>query len=145
MKIIVCGSRNLPKGHAWRVSNALWSLYQLAGTMNHETFEVVHGGCPDPADPDVVSVDQVASSWVKRGPHGNGYWLLQVIESVHPADWDQFGKAAGPIRNKKMAVGGADLCLGFLWEPGGRPSYGTRDMIRQAGIQEIPVWSVTLS
>ncbi len=46
---------------------------------------------------------------------------------VFPADWDQWGRAAGPIRNEEMADY-ADALIAF-WD--GR-SAGTRDMIRRA-------------
>lgn len=44
-----------------------------------------------------------------------------------PADWKRYGRAAGPIRNKRMLTDfKPDLVVAF---PGGR---GTADMIRQA-------------
>lgn len=45
----------------------------------------------------------------------------------HPADWDNLGKAAGPIRNEHMAQNGDALLA--IWDGN---SYGTRDMIRRA-------------
>lgn len=42
-----------------------------------------------------------------------------------PAEWDKYGKAAGPMRNEEMAKY-ADACILF---PGGR---GTADMERRA-------------
>lgn len=56
---------------------------------------------------------------------------------AHPADWDAHGRAAGPIRNQKMADLGADLCIAF---PGGR---GTADMVRRAEKAGIPVRHIT--
>lgn len=52
---------------------------------------------------------------------------------IHPAQWRDHSKAAGPIRNEEMAKLGADLCIAF---PGGA---GTRDMIRRAEAHDIPV------
>lgn len=48
---------------------------------------------------------------------------LPVI--VYPADWDKYGKAAGPIRNKEMALEG-DALVAFLDIKG---STGTKNMI----------------
>ena len=46
-----------------------------------------------------------------------------------PADWDNFGKAAGPIRNKQMASV-ADALIAFPME--GLQNLGTRNMINVA-------------
>jgi YspA, cpYpsA-related SLOG family len=54
----------------------------------------------------------------------------------HIADWTQFGKAAGPIRNKKM-IEQANLLLAF---PGGR---GTENCIKQAKEAGISVRRIT--
>ena len=45
---------------------------------------------------------------------------------VFPADWDKYGKAAGPIRNKQMAEY-ADACIVF-WDGKSR---GTNNMITE--------------
>ena len=54
----------------------------------------------------------------------------------HPADWQQHGKAAGPIRNQKMLDAGADLVIAF---PGGE---GTADMVGRARRSGAPVLEV---
>lgn len=51
-----------------------------------------------------------------------------------PADWHRDGKAAGPIRNRRMLLEGMpDLVVAF---PGGR---GTADMVRRARAAGIEV------
>lgn len=50
------------------------------------------------------------------------------------ADWNKFGKAAGPLRNDEMLKLNPNLVIAF---PGGK---GTKDMVKksiQAGIQTI--------
>lgn len=65
-----------------------------------------------------------------------GDWALErdVLCNAYPADWDRDGRAAGPIRNKKMLVEGKPhMVVAF---PGGR---GTANMIQQAEAAGIPV------
>ena len=69
--------------------------------------------------------DSMAERWAKaRG----------MPCSVYPADWGQFGRRAGPIRNRQMLdEGKPDLVLAF---PGGP---GTSDMVRLAKKAGVPV------
>jgi hypothetical protein len=84
---------------------------------------VVHGGCP-------TGADRFASDYTKEfGPNGG------VYEVVYAADWEQHGKAAGPIRNREMAQAGADLCLAF---PLGE-SRGTWNCVNECKKAGIPV------
>ena len=62
---------------------------------------------------------------------------LEVVP--FPADWDKYGKAAGPIRNQQMLdEGKPDLVLAYPM-PG---SVGTQDMIARAKKAGIPVEEV---
>ncbi len=62
--------------------------------------------------------------------------VLDNLKAI-PADWDKFGKGAGPIRNQQMIdEGKPDLVVAF---PGGT---GTADMVKRAkkhGIEVIEV------
>jgi UDP-N-acetylmuramoylalanine-D-glutamate ligase len=62
---------------------------------------------------------------------------MRIPVETYEADWDTHGKAAGPIRNKRMLdEGKPDLVVAF---PGGR---GTANMIsqaRKAGVEVIEV------
>ena len=53
----------------------------------------------------------------------------------HPADWDRYGRGAGPKRNDKMAKLGAQKCIAF-WDG---ISSGTKDMTDRAQLNNIPV------
>lgn len=56
-----------------------------------------------------------------------------------PANWDKYGKAAGPIRNQQMLdEGRPDLVLAFPMPD----SIGTQDMIARARQAGIPVEEV---
>ena len=62
------------------------------------------------------------------------FWqLLDGRTEAHPADWNRWGRYAGPRRNKAMVERGADLCIAF---PGGR---GTADTVRRCRAAGIPV------
>lgn len=55
---------------------------------------------------------------------------------VHRADWDRYGRAAGPIRNGKMSRSDIGLCLAF---PGRK---GTRNAVQEcekAGVTVVQV------
>jgi hypothetical protein len=54
---------------------------------------------------------------------------------AHGAQWNKYGKAAGPIRNQEMVDLGADVVLGFMM-PGSR---GTKDCISRAQTAGLPV------
>lgn len=58
---------------------------------------------------------------------------------AHPARWDVFGRAAGPVRNREMVGLGADLVLAF---PVGE-SHGTRGCMRFAVERGCAVVNVT--
>jgi ABC-type Fe3+-hydroxamate transport system substrate-binding protein len=52
---------------------------------------------------------------------------MNIPFETYFADWDKYGKGAGPIRNKQMIVEGKpDMVIAF---PGG---HGTANMIKQA-------------
>ncbi|MGH9391935.1 MAG: SLOG family protein [Vicinamibacteria bacterium] len=54
-----------------------------------------------------------------------------------PADWEKHGRAAGPIRNRKMLDGRPDLVLAFHSDLS--KSKGTADAVREAKRRGIPV------
>lgn len=70
-------------------------------------------------------------------------WKIHYVE----AEWDKFGKVAGPMRNKKMLEGNCDCHPGVVYPPRMvlafhddlRRSKGTKNCIIQAGLLRIPV------
>ena len=49
---------------------------------------------------------------------------MELPVAKFPADWEKYGKAAGPIRNKQMADY-ADAAIVFIWDG----SRGSKNMI----------------
>jgi hypothetical protein len=93
-------------------------LNQAATTVG---VTVVHGDCP-------TGADAYANMW--------GHIQPDVTIEKHPADWETHGRAAGPIRNRKMVELGADVCLAFIKNnsPG---ASGTAQMAQEAGIKTL--------
>lgn len=84
---------------------------------------VIQGGCP-------TGADLYARMWVYANP-----W---VVGKSFPADWEKYGKRAGPLRNEAMIAAGADLVLAFPL-PGGKGTQHTIRLAREAGIP-VRVW-----
>jgi hypothetical protein len=85
MKLIVAGGRDFKdKGFLVRELDSL-----LLGDPHllPEDVEIVHGGCPTGADRFAAEYAHFRDFRVK----------------VFLANWDKYGKAAGPIRNSEMA------------------------------------------
>jgi hypothetical protein len=59
--------------------------------------------------------------------------LLGLISEVHYANWNKYGKAAGPIRNQAMLDSGIDKVIAFDGGP------GTLDMKERARKAGVPV------
>lgn len=57
-----------------------------------------------------------------------------IVTEPHPAQWDRYGKAAGPIRNREMIDSGIDLVIVF---PGGRGTANAERLARERGIRVI--------
>ena len=55
--------------------------------------------------------------------------------AIYQAEWDKYGRQAGPGRNQRMVDAGADLCLAFPLAG----SMGTWDCVRRARAAGIPV------
>ena len=111
-RVLVSGSR------AWQNWDRIFSVLD-AELERDADLVLVHGDCPSGAD-------RMADAWAKtRG----------VPVERYPADWDQHGKAAGPIRNQQMVDTEPDLVLAFL-----RPeSRGTRHCMGAAMKAGIPL------
>jgi len=109
MKLIVCGGRTF---NDWQyVRHELDDLHDMC-----RITLIIHGNA--------TGADTLGNRWAKE----NGIPL-----SVYSADWKSFGRLAGPIRNREMAMQ-ADSCIAF---PGGR---GTNDMVKVARNKGLTVY-----
>jgi ABC-type sugar transport system substrate-binding protein len=59
---------------------------------------------------------------------------------VFGADWEKFGKRAGPLRNQEMVTDGADFCIAV--HKSLARSRGTKDCVQRAMAAGIPVWLI---
>ncbi len=101
MRVIIAGSRTI--SDAFLVHRAILE-------SGFEITEVVTGCCK--------GVDRLGESYARNN-------LLRI--KYFPADWEQFGPGAGPIRNKLMADYADALIL--VWDG---KSKGSANMLRNA-------------
>ena len=109
MRVLVAGGRNYTDREA---------IYSLLDALHNQTTisTIINGGC--------TGADALAASW--------GRSRLVHVETYF-ADWTNHGRAAGPIRNRRMIQEGKpDMAILF---PGG---HGTLDMARQLRSNNVP-------
>lgn len=113
MRVIVCGSRD------WTDAEFVYrELDQIHKRLRITT--VIEGNA--------FGVDRMAGYWARRN---------KIDNLKFRADWEKYGKAAGPIRNGQMIKDGKpDRVIAF---PGG---VGTSDMVRQAHAADIEVITI---
>ena len=127
MNVLTTGSRTWTGiWGQWRINLTMNRLHALSASL-HTRLRVINGACPEGAD-----------VLVKRWAH-----IHNVTLEEFPADWLQYGKAAGPIRNQYMVNRGPDLCFAFLRD-GSRGTQHTIDMAKAAGIPTFVIpWAST--
>lgn len=109
MRVLVCGGRDFNVMHyIFAVLNNLHSQHQIVS--------IVHG-C-------ATGADKWASLWAR---------INNIKEERFPANWQTYGKRAGPMRNLQMIQTKPDLVVAF---PGGR---GTENLIKIATNHNIKV------
>jgi len=109
MRILITGSRDwtdhrLIFGELERIARDYDLCYEpdeYGNTLaDPSKMTVVHGACP-------TGADMWADEWAISNCD------MRLVER-HPADWERYGKKAGPIRNREMVELGADMCLAFI-------------------------------
>ena len=119
--VLVTGSRDW-KGKLL-IFNELNNALAWAEEWEYASFTVVHGACIH------GGADQDAAEWVSLAENGQ-YGEIPVYQDPHPAEWERFGKQAGPFRNQQMVDAGAHLVLAFFQDGAG--NQGTSDCVRRA-------------
>lgn len=113
MKVLVCGGRDFDDA----------SLMTKTLDEVHDVYRIdaiIHG--------DAKGADRMAGGWARQ----RGFCEIKV-----PANWNVYGKSAGPVRNDWMAkLCDPDLVIAFL---GGK---GTAHMIQRARDNNIKVMEV---
>lgn len=110
MKILVTGDRE------WTSSEII-----LEAIRSHMPCTIVHGGAR--------GADSIAEKMCE---------LLGVEYISYPADWNKYGRSAGPIRNRQMLIEEEpELVLAFHNDI--FSSKGTKDMCKQALKRNLPV------
>jgi hypothetical protein len=91
MKIAIVGSRSLDNN-----VSAIIDIYNnvKAWKDKYYNIEIVSGGCP-------TGIDRIAIEIAKIESKENNF-VRSVTYKDFPADWDKYGKAAGPIRNREI-------------------------------------------
>lgn len=120
MKILVCGSRS------W--SNlAVMRQTLCKAAEGHHSITIINGAAR--------GADRMSSELAE---------LFLWHSAEFPAQWDKYGKAAGPKRNQKMLEEAEpDLVLAFVDKPISK-SRGTYDMVSRALAAGVTVIVTTL-
>ena len=103
MKILICGDRN------W---DDPWAIYDVISKLDRNTV-IIHGAAP--------GADTLADTIAKK----LGFEVIPF-----PAEWARYGKAAGPIRNRKMLDEEPDKVIAFHNDI--ENSKGTKDCKEEA-------------
>lgn len=114
MRLLVCGDRNWSNhAYIYDVLNRCSLLFKIDA--------IVEGAAR--------GADAIAASWAIAN---------QVTLDSYPAEWETFGKAAGPRRNQQMLNTKPDLVIAFHNDL--PSSKGTKDMVERAKKAGLHVW-----
>jgi hypothetical protein len=111
VKVLVCGGRDFDD--AALLDRAMCELDNAICITS-----VIHGGAK--------GADTLAGEWAKKH---------KIAVRAYPADWDKYGRRAGPLRNEQMlAEGKPDFVLAM---PGGRGTAHMVSIAEAAGVKVV--------
>lgn len=118
-KVLVCGGRDFTDKKL--VFETLTELSKVSYNpeIDDNFFMVIQGGAK--------GADRLAKEWALTG----GYPMVEV-----PANWDFYGRSAGPIRNASMLKLEPDIVVAF---PGGRGTQSMINLAEQEGIKVLEI------
>lgn len=124
MRVLVCGPRD------WKKPVPVDVVVGGFGAVYGPETVIIEGEAP--------GVDSMAASAAHR--HGLPF-------EGYPADWDAHGRAAGPIRNRRMLVEGRpELVVAFVTIDAtlvaAAATRGTGNMVQQSRAAGVPVYVV---
>lgn len=126
MRVLVTGDRKWDDEHI--VHATLSGFATFSEDAYDEVFVVIQGGA--------TGADEFARKWGRN--------KADVEHITEEAEWDRYGLAAGPIRNRKMIdEHEPDIVLAFHNDLA--LSKGTRDCVKYAREQGIPVYAISKS
>lgn len=131
MKILVCGGRDYgsEKDDDIKMLAIIDKIYkQYEEHLKTIPLKVVHGGCKG-ADLNFV---KLLRYFCRK------HSQLKPKIKEYPADWDNHGKAAGPIRNQQMLDNNLDIDFAIAFR-GGR---GTADMVKRLKKADIKIITI---
>lgn len=124
MKLIIAGGRTV------HYSNELWAL------LSKKCVELgLHGAQPGSSD----HVKQVVSGGCRGADELGETWAVNqcIPVKVFEADWEMYGRAAGPMRNREMAEYADALLL--IWDGKSR---GSANMKKEMEKQGKPIFEI---
>ena len=113
IRVLICGDRE------WEDEARIESILKYMQLV-YKDITVIHGAAR--------GADRLGGIVAKR---------LGLSVEEYPAEWDKYGRAAGPIRNQQMIDTKPDLVLAFHSDI--ENSKGTKDCIGRAKKQNIMV------
>lgn len=116
-RILVTGSRSWPAPLI--VEEAFHDLAKWY-PIDWDDVVIVHGACP-------TGADKYADNFA---------FELDLVVEQYPADWEKYGKAAGPRRNQEMIDTKPDIVLSFM-QPGSRGTLHCTNAAIKAGLPVI--------
>lgn len=119
MKVLVCGGRTF--NDAMTLGSWLGGIHKNNGPITL----LIEGGAP--------GADFMARKFAE--------WIGIPVQTFR-AEWDRYGKSAGPLRNKRMLdEGNPDLVVAF---DGGRGTANMIDQAKAAGFKVLLATKVTV-